>query len=74
MRVLQLQGGYAGQFMDMPYHIAMALIASGHACRPDEIPAIKGLRIEPEIEVAPVIPKAETVLPFSKKAGRSKKS
>lgn len=43
----QLIGPYAGELVDMPFAVAENCRAAGTACRPDDIPSVKGLKITP---------------------------
>ena len=53
MKVRQLVGRFAGQIVDMPYHVAQACLATGTAALPDkEVTNIRGMKIRAGIEAA----------------------
>jgi len=70
MLVRQLIGPYAGQVVEMPFHVAESCKQAGTACDPDDHDAVRRVRgleiVPPEVVAEPVVEVPDTVVDFKK--------
>lgn len=66
MKVRQLVGRFAGQIVDMPFHVAQSCVSAGTAAWPDEPVRVRGLTADGK----PIVPPKPEVRPVANYADR----